>query len=210
MAYQGGEDAYVQDQNVYAAIASEMIGTGLQQWRNEEMAGKAWDQQKKMMRRRYQWMMADMEAAGLNPILAYQQGAPPNVPTMPFLPAVNPAEGMSSSVKQAMRVRGELEKLEKENKLLRDQSDKVRQDTNTSVWTEQRERTQAHLNERLAEQASASAKSLLANAKYTDITAKLAETGIPSARAAEELYKKYPALRQWSGILRSVQGQTDR
>lgn len=42
---------------------------------NRSQSNKAYQRQKNAMKSRYQWTMGDMKAAGLNPILAYQQGS---------------------------------------------------------------------------------------------------------------------------------------
>jgi len=163
----------------------EQAGSALQQWRNEEMAGKAWDRTKKLYQRRYQWMMSDMEAAGLNPILAYQQGAG-GTPSAPVAQTVNPTAGTAANVRAAVQQRQELKNLESQNKLMREQWEKTRQDTYTGIATESRERTQAYLNEaneRLAEaeaqRAASSAKQMEAQADWYRVQARLGRLEVP-------------------------------
>jgi len=53
---------------------TDMASSGLGAYFANRETNQAWSRQKAVMTRRYQWMMTDMKKAGLNPILAYQQG----------------------------------------------------------------------------------------------------------------------------------------
>lgn len=53
---------------------TDMASSGLGAYFANRETNQAWSRQKAMMTRRYQWTMMDMKKAGLNPILAYQQG----------------------------------------------------------------------------------------------------------------------------------------
>lgn len=63
-----------------AAALGGMAAETASAWYNNRMAQKrqheSFDQQKWMMQNRYQMQVADMKAAGLNPMLATSQGAP--------------------------------------------------------------------------------------------------------------------------------------
>lgn len=52
------------------------IGSLFDRKTGEESQERQMAHQERMYKHRYQWQMADMEAAGLNPILSYKQGAP--------------------------------------------------------------------------------------------------------------------------------------
>lgn len=53
---------------------TDMAQSGLGAYFTNRETNQAWSRQKAVYTRRYQWMMNDMKKAGLNPILAYQQG----------------------------------------------------------------------------------------------------------------------------------------
>ena len=89
----------------------------------------------KMMQSRYQWTMADMRAAGLNPMLAYQQGGggigasptyqPPNI----FAGAGDEMQrGIQSAIAQ-YRAEAEVEKIDKELDAMDAQIANTREDT---------------------------------------------------------------------------------
>lgn len=52
------------------------IGAHFDREAGEESQARQMAHQERMYKHRYQWQMQDMEAAGLNPILSYKQGAP--------------------------------------------------------------------------------------------------------------------------------------
>lgn len=62
---------------------------------------KAWNRQKAMMQRKYQWQMADMRKAGLNPILA--AGATPGMLTPPVQQTGDIASSARSAVSHGMK-----------------------------------------------------------------------------------------------------------
>ncbi len=64
---------------------------------------------KKYMKNKYQWEVADLIAAGLNPILGYTKGGPPIGPA--GIPSVG-GEGLAASAISAIKAKSELELLE--------------------------------------------------------------------------------------------------
>jgi len=83
---------------------------------------EAFDQQKWMMQNRYQMQTKDMMAAGLNPMLAVNQGAPmPNAPAAAPVnkpDMVNAMANAQISSAQAAKIRQETENLKIENQNL--------------------------------------------------------------------------------------------
>lgn len=92
-----------------AQAGAQLADTGLQVWSamrankaNESIARKNIEFGREMAQNRYQYTMADMRKAGLNPILAYQQGASgvPASGTANIQP-VYQKDGISSAVQKA-------------------------------------------------------------------------------------------------------------
>ncbi len=75
---------------------------------------RAWKYTQAMMKNRYQWMVGDLRAAGLNPILAVSKSAGIGASGIPSI-----AGGMGATALGAMKLRAELD-------LLRSTADKAR------------------------------------------------------------------------------------
>ncbi len=88
-------------------LAGQLTNFGLSQW----AAGKQYKRQKKLMSSRYQMMVADLRAAGLNPILAV--ASPPPLPGVPLGGFGNATSGESH-----LRAGKEIAKLKPELKML--------------------------------------------------------------------------------------------
>lgn len=87
-----------------SALASGMFslaGSGLQAWSQSREAEKQRDWAEYMASTAYQRTMADMEAAGLNPILAYSQGATGSGPGAAATSMPNVMEGLAASAMEA-------------------------------------------------------------------------------------------------------------
>lgn len=80
---------------------------------------KAWNRQKAMMQRKYQWQMADMRKAGLNPILA--AGASPGMLTPPVQDTSSIASSARDAVSSGMKaaaMKKQLKQLDLQNEKL--------------------------------------------------------------------------------------------
>jgi hypothetical protein len=84
---------------------------------NKKMAREQMEFQREMSNTSYQRAMADMEAAGLNPILAYSQGGA-STPGGASAQMQNEMAGAVSSAMDAMRNSAELKNLREQNKKL--------------------------------------------------------------------------------------------
>lgn len=108
----------------YAAVT--LGATALQSYLHNKAAGRQMDFQERMSSTSYQRAMADMRAAGLNPILAYQQGGASSPGgAMAKVPDIGAAV---ATALQAKRLKAELELMEEQKK-------KTVAETNLTEWS---------------------------------------------------------------------------
>lgn len=128
-----------------ATIGSSLVGAGSSIWgaSSANRAAKAaarrqMDFQERMTRNRYRYTMQDMRAAGLNPILAYQQGGGAAPAGASYSPAnigagVAPAlQGGVSSAISAVRARQQLKLMDAQIRNVHQDTKKKREETNTT------------------------------------------------------------------------------
>lgn len=124
--------------------------------------------QKEMFKHRYQYQMADMRKAGLNPILAYSQG-PPSAPTGASYDPVNVAEPLAKGIDSAVtsglaafrlntevkKLQAEVDKAEADAEKARAEAGLRKEETKTEPirrWLMDNQADQAHSGARLADQ----------------------------------------------------------
>lgn len=198
---------------VWGSIAGAAISGGLSflgaqraNRANESAVRAQMDFQRESYQNRYQWQMADMRAAGLNPILAYQQGAGPALQGSTYT-AINELAGPAAAVNSAFanaRTSQEISNLQTQNELIRAQTGNTLTDTYLK-------NTQAFLNSALTEQARSAAN--LSQAQREKIREEIkivterlavAKTEAEYAQIEQELALDYPWLRRLGAALREL------
>ena len=132
------------------SVASSLIGGGLgylgaaeSNKEARKMQQRQMDFQQRMFQHRYQYQMADMKAAGLNPILAYSQGPPGGPAGSPPIQPLNElgaigaelGRGVSTAI-QARRMEADVKLSEEQAKAAAESVKNIAEDT--KLKTEQR------------------------------------------------------------------------
>lgn len=165
---------------VIAAAGINLVGGLIANRSRRKEAQKDRDFQERMSSTSFQRGVEDLEAAGMNPALAYRGGA--STPGGAMAGVENIAEGAVSSAQQAKRIMLEGKRLKEEIKLIQMNVTKARQDANVS-------KTQAHWN--------------IVREKNEEVNHELLGLQVPWAKASARAIERFPQAAMLQLIMNS-------
>lgn len=171
-----------------ASVVGSFLGVRSANKANRSIAREQMGFQSQMSGTAYQRAMADMRAAGLNPILAYQQGGASS-PAGSSLPAQDELTPGINAAMNSARAVADIKNLKEMNK-------KIRSD--------------ALLNHALMHSAIADARLKTSSAKVADVNSRLLDAQIPAAETTAGLEKTVAGkiLRYFDRLTSSAKGFT--
>jgi len=107
--------------------ATSLVGGQAQNAASAEQASKMMDFQERMRATQYQTAVADLKAAGLNPMLAYTQGGA-GTPPGAMAPVGNPLGAAGTSAKEGALAVAQYNNMRSQNVLLEEQAEKTNAD----------------------------------------------------------------------------------
>lgn len=160
--------------------------------------------QRAAMQNRYRWAVHDLRQAGLNPMLAYTQGAGPMASmTAPRFETPSPGTGA-----RAIAAAKDLPFAAKAKDLAETQVEAGRTAVEANVASAKRDSSQSALNRELEAVAKRDAELKIATAKKVDVERELSESMLPSAAAVKGFDESTlgGVLRVINRISESIQG----
>jgi hypothetical protein len=176
--------------NPLVQIGGSLLGGYLQNSSNQSIAANQQAFQAYQSATSYQRAVADMRKAGLNPLLAYQQGGA-STPQGASIPAVDMIGGAVHSARASERLKADLKNLQEVNKQIQANTFKAKADAVKSMADVQNQTNMTNSNVALNNVLQAKAiadTSLSANsARTAAANAQIAEAEIPKFKNREEV-----------------------
>lgn len=187
--------------------AMQLGGTALQQKYNKRAARTQMKFQERMYKSRYQMTMEDMRLAGLNPILAYQQG-PGSSPRGAAAQIGNPNLGTAAMAGAGTALKGA--RLNSELQVMKEQARKDHEQGNEAHERAWLNRGLYELNEQHKQTEVNRQYLQMENWKQLQAQVQIMQAQVPSARTQYKLDKTWIGKRskQWELLRRRFLGST--
>lgn len=146
---------------------------------NRAAAERQYEMQTDAYKHRYQWQMEDMRRAGLNPLLAYQQGAPGGPAGASYQ-----AQNVNAGALDAVQTGYQAAKTSQERKVMASTIDRLNQDIRTSKAEEINKTADTDLKKMQTYESLHRQKQIVETAEKIMAETKIVEQNLASAKAA--------------------------